>query len=361
MECIAKIRDSPTRGHGSTLVELVVSLAITAVLMLGMGSAMMFAAHAMPGANSPTGAVVDAGEALERMMTELQYATAINSRSATMIEFTVADRNADDVPEVIRYEWSGTAGAPLTRQYNGGTAVNVLADVREFNLSHILRTVSVEIPQSNESAETTLTSYSATANLADYAITNTAWYAQCFFPALPGDAIGWRVTRVTLNTKYNGTKTGEARVQLQLPTASNCPSGTVLDEKTLLESALTKNYAVQEFTFSGASGLSPERGLCIVVKWIANSPVCSIQGRNANVTETNLSLATSTNGGGSWSTLASQSLLFTVYGTVTTAGTPLIENTYYLDEVGIELRAGSDSRSVVQTAVTVFNRPEVSL
>jgi hypothetical protein len=53
-------------------------------------------------------------------------------------------------------------------------------------------------------------------------------------------------------------------------------------------------------------------------------------------------------------------LLFSVYGTVTTSGTPQVQETYTLSGVQIRLRAGNDSRSLVQTAVKTLNRPEVA-
>ena len=133
--------------RGFTLVELVVTIAITSVIMLGIGSAMLIAGRALPAADNPAAASLIAGQAIEQMVTELQYAATIIDSNATMIEFTVADRDADDVAETIRYEWSGTPGDPLTRQYNGGALVNLADDVQEFDLSHDLETTATEVPQ----------------------------------------------------------------------------------------------------------------------------------------------------------------------------------------------------------------------
>jgi hypothetical protein len=277
-----------------------------------------------------------------------------------MIEFSVADRDGDEVPETIRYAWSGTGGTPLTRQYNGGTVVSILTDVRQFSLTYNLKTISTEIPQGTEGAETTLATYSATKNLFDYPITGSEEYAEYFFPSLPADTISWKVTRVVIKAKLDGATNGQASVQLQLPTVGKWPSGAVLEEKTLLESTLVSQYRDQEFTFFAANGLSPSQGLCIVMKWIADAIACRVRGRCLGATATNLSLGKSTNRGASWSTLAGQSLLFTVYGTATTAGTPQIQTTNYLEGVDITLRATSDTQSIVQTGVRLLNRPEVT-
>jgi prepilin-type N-terminal cleavage/methylation domain-containing protein len=349
-----------SKGRGFTLIEVVVSLGISAVLMLGIGSAMLFAARAMPDAASPTAAIVDAGGALEQLITDLQYAVSIKNKSATMIDFTVADRDGNDIPETIRYEWSGTAGATLTRRYNGGTVVTVLADVRDFALSCDLLTISTLVPQGNESAETILNSYDGTVGRDNYRMRSSEWYGQYFRPALPVDAVSWKVTRVRLSARTDGSPAGECRVQLQQATVGKLPSGTVIEEKTLLESSLLGGYQEQEFAFTQAGGLSPTQGLCLVVKWIADSVACQLWGFNANASTSDSFMVKSTDGGASWTAPAGMSLLYTVYGTVTTLGPPQIQNTYYLMRVNIRLRAGTDTQTTLQSAVRLLNKPEVT-
>jgi len=147
------------RQKGLTLVELLVSIAVTMVLMLAIGSTMLIATHAFPDVNGPANVIIVASEAAEQLAAELQYAVTFTERTANAVEFTVADRNADEAPETIRYEWSGTAGDPLTRQYNGASIVAVLDSVQEFNLSYdietilatyYLRTVQIKIRTGND-------------------------------------------------------------------------------------------------------------------------------------------------------------------------------------------------------------------
>jgi hypothetical protein len=68
----------------------------------------------------------------------------------------------------------------------------------------------------------------------------------------------------------------------------------------------------------------------------------------------------STDGGASWTAPAGMSLLYTVYGTVTTLGPPQVQNTYYLTRVNIRLRAGADTQTTLQSAVRLLNKPEVT-
>ena len=341
------------------LIELLVSLAITAVIMVGIGSSMLIAGRALPDADCPADAAISAGRAAEQLAAELQYAIDITNRSATMVEFNVADRSSDDIPETNRYEWSGAAGDPLTRQYNGGSVVDVLENVRHFDLSYKLDVTGEQIPVQSESGEMLLASFNSLDDLESYPIKDSERYGQYFFPSLPADTIGWKVTRIQFYARVHGGDSGECRVQLQLPTAAKLPSGSPLESKTLLESTLQDWYTKQEFSYSGVFGLSPDKGLCIVFKWISGSDACDIRGCEDGEGTPSNHMVKSTNGGASWTPMPQDSMRYWVYGTATVAGEPQTVNTYYLRTIGIELRTGDDSQSSVRTAVKVLNKPEV--
>jgi type II secretory pathway pseudopilin PulG len=348
-----------TRQKGLTIVELLVSIAITTVIMFAIGSSMMVATRAMPDRDTPANAVITTGEAVEQLAAELQYAVSIKDYSASMIEFTVADRNGYGTPETIRYEWSGTLGDPLTRQYNGATVVEVLDAVQEFNLSYDLEAISDEVMPENESAETLLIGYNSTGNLADYQLRNYKWYGQYFLPSLPQDAVSWKVTRVEFFAKVDYSPISECRVQLQLPTGDNLPSGIVLEDRRFLEEILNENtYLRQRFTFSDVSGLSTQQGLCLVLKSLGSYPGL-LWGQDGGVSTPNSYLVRSSDSGASWSAHTSESLLFSVYGTVTTSGQPTIQDTYYIRAVQIKIRTGADEQSTVYAGVKCINKPEV--
>jgi len=349
-----------TESGGFTLIEMVVTVAIMSVIMLGLGSAMIIAGHAVPDAGNPIGAGIAGAQVTEQIATELQYATTINSYTSNAIEFRVADRDGNDVAETIRYAWSGTAGDPLTRQYNGASLVTVLDDVHEFHLDYDLTTTTTETPQGNESAETVLASYHSDYYQDGRDVEDDQWRGQYFLPSLPADAVSWKVTRVRFYAAVKGYATGQCKVQLQLPTAGAVPSGVVLEEKTLLESTLSSYYyTLQEFDFSNVTGLSPTQGLCLVFKWISGNEACQLLIRESGVPSASAGFMRSDDQGATWTEYSDQSLLFWVYGTVTTGSTPHIESSYYLDRVTLKLQQGDDTQAIVQTGVRVFNRPEV--
>ena len=129
------------RRKGLTLVELLVSVAITSILMVTIASAMLIATKALPDSSRPASQIIAASQAVEQISAELKYAIGFTEQDANSVEFTVADRNSDEVAETIRYDWSGVSGDSLTRQYNGGSLVDIIEDVHQFDLTYQLTTI----------------------------------------------------------------------------------------------------------------------------------------------------------------------------------------------------------------------------
>ena len=348
------------RRRGMTLLEMVVSVGIMSILATVIGSTIIIASRALPEEHGPADNAIRAAAAADQLATEIQYAISITVRSSDMVEFTVADRDGDEVPETIRYIWSGTAGGSLRRQYNGGTSREILTNVHEFNLSYDLQAISEETPDNNESAQTQLITNTYADDQADRTIKDNEWYGQYFLPSLPVDAVSWKVTWVGFYAKNAGSEDGEVMVQLHLPTTGNWPSGVVLEEKVLKENTLTGTYTWREFSFANVSDLSPQQGLCLVIKHVTGSEACKILIQDKDFSSSRTNLIKTTNAGASWTAPSEESMLFCVYGTVTNAGEPDIQNTYYIRGVRIKLSVGDGAGESVSTGVRILNAPEVT-
>ncbi len=124
-----------------TLIEVLVSIAIMAVLVTGIASAIVLATRAADGAGQPA-ALADATRVIDQMTAELAVALSFSERTNTAVTFTVPDRDGDEAPETIRYAWSGVPGDPLTRTYKGGEATAVADNVHQFNLTYLLKTLT---------------------------------------------------------------------------------------------------------------------------------------------------------------------------------------------------------------------------
>jgi hypothetical protein len=115
---------------------MLVSLAASSVLVGGVASAVFVATQAVVAPSGPTGAAAASASRAAELLAELHFAATVTERTATSVTVTVADRTGDGLAETVRYAWSGTAGDPLTRQYNGGTVAVFAADVHRFSLSY---------------------------------------------------------------------------------------------------------------------------------------------------------------------------------------------------------------------------------
>jgi hypothetical protein len=343
-----------------TLVETAVSLAILSIVATAIGSAILIAGKAVPDGSGPAQCAIRAAAAADRIAAEVQYATAVTVHTEKCIEFVLPDRNGDGNPDTVRYEWSGAGGDPLTCTWNKGAARAVLMDVRQFQLACDLRIVSRQEPSGNESGEALLASNDATTDLSDYAIKNGQVGGQYFKPDLPADALSWKITRVKFKAKSAGASKGVTSVRLYEATAGGLPGDSLLGEQVLDESTLPKSYLWQEFTFADAGGLKPDKGACLVLAWVSDAQSCSVEYRNKNAAAPNTVLLKSTNQGVTWSQQAGQSLQFYVYGTVTAAGTPTVQNTCYLKGVSLLLRVGKEPAAAVRTCVSLLNCPEVN-
>jgi len=127
---------------GHTLVELVVSVAVSALLLGGIMSTVAVTIRATDENLGPWKAISEGRTALDEIAGDLAYARSFNSRLAHAVEVIVADRDGDLADETIRYEWSGVAGEALTRKYNAETAVEVLEDVHQLDLSYTVETIT---------------------------------------------------------------------------------------------------------------------------------------------------------------------------------------------------------------------------
>ncbi|MCZ6653020.1 MAG: hypothetical protein O7D91_08330, partial [Planctomycetota bacterium] len=327
------------------------------ILLSGMGSAILIASHALPGRNTATGAILRASDVIEQIAGELHCAVTFTQRSATMVEITVPDRNADLTAETIRYTWSGTPGDPLTRQYNAGTIVNVAEDVQEFDLTYRLNSILEDLPPAVIEGPEILLSGHASANVGtSFPITSSDWVGQYFQPSLSADALSWKVTRISIEAQSRGQKSGATLIQLRPATANNVPETVLLEEATMLESNLTSGYIWMDFFYGNVSGLTPGQGLCLILEHVSGSQSANVRFDNAG----GAGYLETADSGASWTNYGTRALNYNVYGTVTALTTPPPILRTWMRSVGITLRLATDARTRVQTAAQVLNVPEVT-
>lgn len=118
------------RRRAVTLIEMVVALALTTIVVAAATSVMVVASRAMP---KPTDSVVRATSAtmaLAIFESEAQTALEVGVAGG-QLALRVPDRTGDSIPELITYDWGGTAGNPLTR--DDGTEQTLIANVQSVS------------------------------------------------------------------------------------------------------------------------------------------------------------------------------------------------------------------------------------
>ena len=332
---------------GFTLLELVISLSVTSILLMAVGSAIMMAAKAVPDPDTPDNEIALPARVAADISAELQLALSFTTRDSDTVEFTVADRTGDKIDETIRYDWSGTAGDPLTRQYNGGTITNVIDAVNEVGFLYV--TTIVNEQETQASAEVLLDGLVSPLENKSYMIVPSFWVGQYIQPSLPAGALSWTVTRVRL--RMDSPSAGHAVwVQLRTTDPAGLPTPLVLEQ--YYADNLGSSMIWQDFFFDDIPPLPADEGLCLVVKWAAGN-----DGANVRYTVTAGNRIETGDAGASWLLAIDKSLLYAVYGTykqiVTVATT-------YLTGIRIKIRTGSDPTTRVETTAPLLHVQDIT-
>ncbi len=319
-----------------TLVEMVTSMSILCVLIVAMGSAILISTRALE--VSAAAETDDAEKVRLRMISDLQTALSFTEQTATAATFTVPDRDGDGLPETLRYAWAGTLGDPLTYSYNDGNAITLAADVQQFNMTYLLRTMQGmggiapdpnEGPPPQESDEVVLIFHDDNdGQFVGQKVDYTLQIGAYFVPELPTNTVSWKITRVTFRAKKVNNWLFDLQVQIRPAGADQYPSGTVLEQQVLDTAAFSTSYSWEEASFSTLEDLDPNQDMCLVFNQAAGTSSASSRIRY----ETNLQSGTTTPNtnyiylnSGAWTKHTPEyksDLRFYVYGTYTTLGEP---------------------------------------
>jgi prepilin-type N-terminal cleavage/methylation domain-containing protein len=306
--------------QGYTLIELVLAMIVAGLLMAGMASALVVAGRAADTATGDAEAVVDSRQALDRIAADLNHATGFVSHTTTSVTFTVPDRDGNNTAETISYSWSGTAGDPLTREYNNSGPKTIATGVESFNLIYLAKPLFTPLLQ--QSAVMDLYSYEATP-LSGYAVSTATWCAQFVRPALPTNAVSWSVTEVRFLASRLAT--GQTlKVDVEIATTRQRPANQAVEPKSVSSTTLSSpNAGYVTLAFSTISSLDPTAGVCVTVKQLTGTQAANIMYASnvANMPRDSHFLTSS--GNTTWSTpIMTRDMALRIRGAVVTQGTP---------------------------------------
>jgi hypothetical protein len=331
------------------------SMLVLAILMVAVEASLIASTKAIPDPKSITSAVSNGAAGVNRLTSELACALSVTEMSANAITFTVADRNGDGAPETIRYAWSGVAGEPLTRQYNGGSTGTILPAIQSLQLQY--DKTSQSYYTTSEGSEVLVFSYTNGLLAQDVSVTSSNYVGEYFVPSLPNNTVSWRISRVKISARSGGAAKGMCSLQLRTATPAGTPTNRVLDQVAIDESTLGTSYAWLQLPFSAHWGLNPNSGYCLVLNWISDAEALQVQKNTLSLLSSyNFCKASST--GGSWNVSTLDSLLMYVYGVPTFQNAASYK--YFLPNVRISLSTTSNARSIVATTVKLLNAPQVT-
>jgi len=133
------------RQSGYTLIEMVLALAITTILLMGMSASIVIASRTVSDGMDVVGLALRTSDVLGEVNSDLSMAQAFVDRSSSAVTFSVPDRDGDGKSDLVRYWWTGSADGRLMKQINDGPEVSLAEDVRQFALTYGLSTMAAEV------------------------------------------------------------------------------------------------------------------------------------------------------------------------------------------------------------------------
>jgi len=256
-----------------TLLETLTATVCTAVLMAGLASCLVIAGHVFDEDRMALIQQTRVSEPVDRMLSQMRYATGFSERTAHAVTFAVPDQDGDDLAESIRYAWSGTPGDPLTMVYNGGSPAVLVPAVQDLDLAFSTRTLTGTGFAQGEHLEVTAQPYLINSHVdapggrsGTFGTMPTYWYALYLEPNVPDGFSHWDFTQLQLSLKKSANADGYFAIQVCLSAEDPIGPATVLQELIVHESTLTNQYQWYEYNFDAVTGLNPDQPLFIVLK-----------------------------------------------------------------------------------------------
>lgn len=308
MSPVSTTRSPRGARAGFTLVEAVCAAGAAGVLLAALGSVLSIASRAMPNEHDAVTDSAAVRRAMLNMSAEISEATKIITAKPDTIEFQVADRDADGLPETVKYSWSGVKGEPVLRTY-GGAAATVVDGVSSLVLTYTSKAGSiVGDPVATVSPEKLLGWYRADTDSTTI-LTSTTGEGEMFYPNLPETATSWTVTKVKLWVAPRGATDGVGTVEIITSTGRTVASAAVL------ETAFPVSADFVSYTFASPGSLTPSEGAAVLTKLTSGTNLGQWSYQSTGVGSSSMWFAGYS--GGTWTLTPMKSYKFEAYGTYT--------------------------------------------
>lgn len=352
--CCGERVTTPARRGGFSLLEMVVTMGILALVMTVMTSIMMTTAKALPSA-ADADVLLDADErALREALWMVVDAGEVTANAANKLGLAAPDLDRDGDEDEVNFTFSGTEGDPLTMQVSG-SEVALLKNVKtfEFSFQRAARSVN-DTDGTYETAEMLLDGWRG-ASSADRTCSLTRTLAMRLVPQLPHDATHFRITRVRYFLKPVSGKTCTVSLSIADATAGGMPDisrvrATVTTTITGLPSGGTMaNQSMASNTYWHAAGERP-------FLWAGSSNVLAEYEIGVDMNAPHAGQFVYQQLGSSAEVATNGAMQFEVYGVVRRPATVPEGRTV---GTALTLRVTKVDGTVVRATVPLRNEPEV--
>jgi len=332
------------------------SLMVLGIVTTAAGALIVLSARMWPGRAIDTGGGA-LSAALGQLAEDLAQATAVDGVAGNWVQFVVPDRDGDGRAETVVYNWSGKAGDPLLRQLSGYRANAVTGPLDSFRLTAATR--QERIPASGKLVESASTALLDAAALGggDVAVSSSgsAW-GYVSTPSLPAGTVSWSIDRVRLCVRSSFNADDSFRVRVLAVSGLGLPSGAILADVVVLESALSSSMAWHDVPIA-VTGLPAGASIAVCLIHASGSgESCRVAANLLGPPPATARVVSSTTGGSVWALQPSAVLSMRVFGTTSSLSTPAVATTR-LGQIVISARAsGAAGRTVTQGAI-LRNRP----
>ncbi len=352
---------SPRRGF--TLPELLVSVTVSGLVMVSLGSALTVATRSIrPDASSAV--TLDGVRCVRTLQEDLRFATQILDHSPTSIRVVTTDADQDGNADVVQYSWSGVSRAGLTRSINGGTAIAVCEDVTDFSLSLATRNETQAVPLPPvEGSEILLDQYTSTSGTTAVGVGYFEACAQYVHPsaflstALLGSSDEWQISQVDFYASKTMSTSGSSYgFEIVKATADGLPTHDLLYTDALDPDDASSSGGWLSLETEGLPWLDATQGVTLKFTYVDGWNRLTLLETASGAGD---GFQTTDSGTANWLRPATnRSLLFRVYGRVRTkTHQEQQEPARRFQMADIRLAAASLTDGPLYAAAEFLNRP----
>lgn len=267
----------PSSRRGFTMAELLVSVVVSGILLVGLGSALIMVTRSLR-PDAATAVTLDAARCVRMLQEDLRYSSHIFSRSSTSVKMLTTDADRDGRRDVVEYSWSGASGAALTRAVNGGSPIAVCGDVADFSLEMVNDGQSKAVSTATAAtSEVLLQSHTSTSNMRWHTVGYSDAYGQMIQPssftglaALSGSD-EWKVTRVEYYARRESSESASYRLDLELTGDDGLPTHEHLFRATLNPNAASSAGGWHSVAISDCPWIDATQPIAMTLTYLSDT------------------------------------------------------------------------------------------